>query len=280
MRFMKQYIGKALLVGTITVALGCATSPSSQKPTNKYHANIAKNQTYAINSLRYQGLREAALGLGARGGLAWRAQQINRILARHERNLDLVYNFNALMLDNHVLPPVLIEGRQNLDQTADDVIRISDRAYSIQSQARFVTVPPTWRDYLQMNYKDPDMPDSSLMPRSETEKNVWDKYIDEGWQAGISQADVIFAENLGRLKRDFEGMVRYRSLLAQNMVSYPYVAQVNMGVTGGDSQMAINDRVLRITALPEFNIASSEWNTVITPDNRQPAIDDSRPLVR
>lgn len=274
---MKQYIGRVLLVGTITVTFGCATSTNTQKPTNKYHATIVKNQ-YSVNSLRYQGLREASLSLGARAGLAWRAQQINQIVARHERNLDLVFNFNSLMLDKHVLPPVLIEGRQNLDQTADDIIRISDRAYSIQSQARFVTVPPTWRDYLKMNYKEPDIPDSSLMPRTDSEKKVWDRYVDEGWQAGISQADVIFAENLGRLKRDFDGMIRYRVLLAQNMVSKPYVAQVNMGVTGGDSQMAINDRVLRITALPEFNISSQEWNAVITPHDRQPAPDDSRPL--
>jgi defect-in-organelle-trafficking protein DotC len=112
------------------------------------------------------------------------------------------------------------------------------------------------------------------MPRNEVEKNVWDKYLDEGWQAGITQADVIFAENLGRLKRDYEGMIRYHTLLAQNMVSLPFVAQVNLGVTGGDSQMAINDRILRITTLPQFNNASSEWTALVTEDERQLAPDD------
>jgi defect-in-organelle-trafficking protein DotC len=269
---MKQYIGSLLIVGTITVTTSCTTpSPtdSSQATLSKYRAATTKSKTLSINGIRHMGLRDAALSFGARGGLAWRADQINRLVMRHERHLDLIYNFNGILLDNNVLPPVLIEGRQTLDQSADDVIRVADRQYSIQSQARFVTMAPTWRDYLKMNYKEPDVPDSSLLPRDESEQGVWDRYLNEGWQAGVTQADVIFAENLGRLKRDYEGMVRYRTLLAQNMVSLPYVAQINLGVTGGDSQMAINDRILRITTLPQFVTASNEWRAQVTPDSRQ-----------
>lgn len=286
---MKQYIGSLLIVGTITVTTSCTaprkpgctttlqSTESSQETLSKYRAVTSVNpKSASVRGIRYLGLRDAALSFGAMGGLAWRADQINRLVMQHERHLDLIYNFNGLLLDHNVLPPVLIEGRQTLDQTTDDIIRIADRQYSIQSQARFVTMAPTWRDYLKMNYKAPDIPDSSLLPRNESEKSVWDKYLEEGWQAGVTQADVIFAENLGRLKRDYEGMIRYRSLLAQNMVSLPYVAQVNLGVTGGDSQMAINDRILRITTLPQFITASNEWRTQITPDNRQESPDIDR----
>lgn len=271
---MKQSFGSMLLISTFTVCVSCSGPSEIQtgpgpSTLNKYHAanNMGRSNS-SMTGLRYQALREAALSTGARAGLAWRAEQINGISKRHERQLDLIYNFHAMMLDHHVLPPVLIEGRQNLDQTADDILRLSDRAYTIQSQARFVTMPPTWREYLLLSYKDPDVPDTSLLPRTDSEKEVWDRYLDEGWQAGLTQADVIFTESLGRLKRDYEGMVRYRSLLAQNMVSLPYVSQVNLGITGGDSQMAINDRVLRITALPQFNTEGNEWNTQITPENR------------
>ncbi len=276
---MKQYIGSLLIVGTITVTTSCTTpdaADSSQATLSKYRAVATNNKTISINGIRHMGLRDASLSFGARGGLAWRADQINRLVMRHERHLDLIYNFNGLLLDHNVLPPVLIEGRQTLDQSADDVIRVADRQYSIQSQARFVTMAPTWRDYLKMNYKEPDVPDTSLLPRNESEKSVWDRYLNEGWQAGVTQADVIFAENLGRLKRDYEGMIRYRTLLAQNMVSLPYVAQINLGVTGGDSQMAINDRILRITTLPQFVTASNEWRAQVTPDQRQEFSDTDR----
>lgn len=272
---MKQLIGGSLLCSTFAITVSCTTPAVYQSTLSKYHAAGAVSKASVdLGGIRHIGLRDAALSLGARAGLAWRAQQINALVAMHERELDIIYNFNSMLLDHNVLPPVLIEGRQTLDQAADDVIRVADRAYSIQSQARFVTLAPTWRDYLKMHYKDPDMPDSSLLPRHETEREIWDKYLDEGWQAGITQADVIFAENLGRLKRDFEGMIRYRTLLAQNMVSLPFVAQVNLGITGGDSQMAINDRILRITTLPQFKPQSNEWTALVTADERQVTPDE------
>ncbi|MGD9592080.1 MAG: type IV secretory system conjugative DNA transfer family protein [Candidatus Berkiella sp.] len=271
---MKHLIGGMFLVGAFSLSVSCSTPPAYPSTLGKYH-NVKFNPKGGnLAGIRNIGLRDTALSLGARAGLAWRASEINVLVARNERYLDLIYNFNSLLLDHNVLPPVLIEGRQTLDQASDDVLRVADRAYTIQSQARFVTMAPTWRDYLKMHYKDPDMPDTSLMPRNEVEKNVWDKYLDEGWQAGVTQGDVIFAENLGRLKRDYEGMVRYHSLLAQNIVSLPFVAQVNLGITGGDSQMAVNDRILRITTLPQLNTASNEWNALVTSDERQLTPDD------
>jgi len=95
---------------------------------------------------------------------------------------------------------------------------------------------------------------------------IWKKYVDEGWKCGIQQADTIFRENVGRLKRDYEGMVRYRTLLAQYMVSPPFVAQLDMGVTGGGSDLTVNDRVLRITAFPALQSDSHIWKTEITPN--------------
>jgi len=262
----KQPISRILLIMLLSILTSC-TTPSS--PLNQYHAaRPTDRRAFALTGIRHQALRDAALSTGARAGLAWRAKQINQIVAKHEKQLDLIFNFNAMLLDHNVLPPVLIEGRQTLEQSSDDIIRIADRSYSIQSQARFVTMAPTWRDYLALNYSSPDLPDSSLLPRNQSEKEVWNRYIDEGWQAGISQADIIFSESVGRLKRDYEGMIAYRTLLAQNMVSLPFVAQVNLGVTGGDSQMAINDRILRITALPQFNTAANEWKAEATPHLR------------
>lgn len=257
-----------LLAPVLLVLAGCFPY-AAQSPLYKYHsARRMDRSQFSITGLRHMSLRDTALSTGARAGLAWRAQQINAILSRHERQLDLVYNFIPLLLDKNVLPPVLIEGRYTLDQASDDILRVADRTYAIQSQARFVTMPPTWREYLRMHYKDPGMPDATLMPRTQAEREVWDRYIDEGWQIGITQADVIFTENLSRLKRDYEGMVRYRALLAQKMVSLPYVAEVNLGVTGGSNEMAINDRILRITALPEFNTASKEWETQVVLDDK------------
>ncbi|MCW5589619.1 MAG: type IV secretory system conjugative DNA transfer family protein [Legionellales bacterium] len=80
---------------------------------------------------------------------------------------------------------------------------------------------------------------------------------------GIKQANMIYNDNLNRLQRDYRGMVLYRKLLAENMVSLPYVAQTDLGITNENGEMRVNDQVLRITALPNLQSNSQTWNPVI-----------------
>jgi defect-in-organelle-trafficking protein DotC len=212
-----------------------------------------------------QRLRDTALSVGARGGLAARSCEINKMLTKYETLLYRSFNFQLLLLDKSVLPPVLIEGRNSLTLAGPDVLRIADRNFHILSQARFVTAAPTWRDYLWMCHTAPETPDRSLLPRSLPDKVLWRKYVVEGWAAGVQQANLIFKENVARLKRDFEGMIRYRTLLAQNMVSPPFVAEVDLGVTGCPTDLNIHDRILRITALPALQCDSRNWKTEMIP---------------
>ena len=61
-------------------------------------------------------------------------------------------------------------------------------------------------------------------------------------------------------------MILYRKLLAMNMVSPPYVSNTELGVTGDGDEIRIDDRVLRITALPALNINSNEWRAAVAKD--------------
>ncbi len=258
------------LAGSISFAFlfGCtAPSPSTHAIEEYQSLSRFDSSTFSITGIRHQSLRDAAMSVGARGGLAWRAAQINKIVSRYHHPLDRIFNFNSLLLEKHILPPVLIEGSHSYDQSSDRAIRLADRSYAIESQARFVSLPPTWRDYVYLKFAKPEQPDPSMMPKNIAERKVWNRYVGEGWQAGIDQADSIFSENLGRLKRDYSGMVRYRNLLAQNIVSPPYVAEVNMGITGNDNEMTVNDRIYNITALPSFRYQKKgeDWLTQSSP---------------
>lgn len=219
-----------------------------------------------INSLRLEGLQQAALTVGAQGALARRSIELNALFKRQAPNLDQIFNFNLMMLNNNVLPPVMTEGDNTLNLQDSNTIRIADRTYSIVSQAHFVTAPPTWRDYLWMSYKKPDVPDKTLLPKNAAEVVVWKTYVQKGWEEGLTQANNIFADNLNRLVRDYTGMALYRSLYNQKMISAPFVAKANLGITGGGDNLTINDSVLRITALPQLNSESKTW----TPAVRQP----------
>jgi len=217
-----------------------------------------------INPIRYAALRESATSLGAQGGLAFEAHQLDHSLADLSIFLDQVFNFNQLLLNHNVLPPVLAQSDNNLNLANNDTLRIASKTYRIIQQAKFVTAPPNWRNYLWMSFDKPTTPDRSLLPTSKPEAEVWDYFLKIGWVNGIKQADAIFTSNLNQLKRDFNGMVLYRQLLVQKMVSAPFVAKAQLGITGDATQMRINDQVLRITAHSQLQTNSNKWQPVLT----------------
>jgi defect-in-organelle-trafficking protein DotC len=219
--------------------------------------------TPTISQIRIKALEDTALGLGAQGGLAATSLKINDHLEQEKWSLETIYNFNGMLLNHGVLPPVLVESDDSLNLASPDAIRIADKTYKIVAQARFVTTPPNWRDYLWMPFKKPELPHKVLLPRTAEERQIWKKSIRLGWEKGIEQAYSIFEQNLARLKRDYQGMVLYRKLLEEKMVSPPYVSKTELGVTGNGTDMRINDQVLRITELPRLQTDSNNWKAIV-----------------
>jgi defect-in-organelle-trafficking protein DotC len=216
-----------------------------------------------VNAMREDALKDVAVSLGAQSGLHWRSEQINASLMEKSKTLDSTYNFERLLLPHNVLPPVLTEAHQTLNLDGPDTIRLADVTYEIESQAKFVTTVPTWRDYLWMDYPKPAKPNSGILPHNSKEIDMWRKFAEEGWNKGVDQANQIYSDNLSRLERDYTGMTLYRTLRAQNIVSAPFVSRTELGVTGGGQNMNVNDQVLRITALPALEPNSTRWQPAL-----------------
>lgn len=264
---------KLVLLGVVTVlASGCAMQKHFKSDSPKQLAeleNISRKQLKdakqaELNKIRLDALRDIAMSLGARSGLAWRVGQINESLKGKAEYLNQVFNFNALIMEENVLPPVLVESRGAMNIETPSSIRLADTNYRIVKQARFISTPPVWRDYLIMKAITPEQPDPSLLPKTREERRVWKEYTRYGWGKGVQQANRIYSENLSRLKRDYQGMIRYRTLLAQNMVSPPQVAKRDLGITGGGDELAVNDRVFTIKALPALKADSKQWHPKVT----------------
>jgi defect in organelle trafficking protein DotC len=217
-----------------------------------------------ISQIRLTAIEGAASSLGARGALAWRSEQINTTLTRQESFLDSIFNFNALMLPHNVVPPVLVEGNNQYSQDDPNTVRMSSKTYKILKPAHFATTPPTWRTYLSMPYKKPNLPDRAVLPVTADEITIWNKLYVAGWNSGLSQANMIFNSNLNRLKRDYNGIILYRKLYTQKMISSPYVSEAKLGITGDKDAIKINDRVLRITNASMIQTNSSKWQPIIT----------------
>lgn len=220
-----------------------------------------------VSQIRLKALQDTAMSLGAQGGLYWASEQINKRTEKDKWYLESIYNFNGMMLSHGVLPPILEEGNNSLNLADPATIRIADKTYKIVQQARFATTPPNWREYIWLSFSKPEMPNKVLLPRTSEEKELWRKNIKIGWEKGIEQASSIFQQNLARLKRDYNGMILYRKLLQEKMVSAPYVSKTELGVTGNGSDMRVNDQVLRITEMPKLQTDSSNWRAIVVKEN-------------
>lgn len=275
-------LGKVVSVAALVCLVGCAVQAPNPMELGTVQMEVKEGpkefmalQTMSrgaevlpergINYIRMEAVRDTAVSVGARTALAWRAEHINRMLQTKQENLNTVFNFKALLMEGDVLPPVLLESRNDMSMEGPYNIRVADRSYRIAKQARFVSLAPTWREYLIMDETRPEPPDHALLPQTQEEKTAWQQGIIAGWEQGLKQADMIYAENMARLKRDYQGMVRYRMLLAQNMVSAPQVAHRDLGITGGGEALSVNDRILTIKALPSLKADSNTWTPSVAP---------------
>jgi defect-in-organelle-trafficking protein DotC len=214
--------------------------------------------------IRKDALKEAAMSYGARGGLAARTFQIRQDLKQRSAYLDKVFNFRQLLIaaPSGLLmePPIISESLDALIVNDDgQQAALSDTIYNINQNVRIVTAPRTWRQYLERDWGEVSKPPEILRPKNEDERALWREYVEKGWFQGFAQADEIFEQDLAALVADFRGMVRYRKLLAQNMVSPPFTQQIDRGVTGGGNTMRIGDRAVTITEKPQFKAGSDQW---------------------
>ena len=214
--------------------------------------------------IRGDAVKEGALSYGARGGLAWRTFYIRRELDNRSRYMDKVFDFRQLLIPAPsgllIEPPVISEAMDaTLIENQGMEAALADRVININRNARIVTTARTWRSYLERQWGEVTPPPDVLRPINAAEREIWEENVRKGWAQGIRQADEIFDTDLNKLVADFQGMVRYRSLLAQGMVSPPYATQVDRGVTGDGNTMRIGDRALSITELPQLQTGYQKW---------------------
>ena len=217
--------------------------------------------------IRRDAQREAALSFGARGGLAKRSFEIMESLSGYETALDRVFDFRQLLV---VAPSGLLIEPPIIREATDALIvidrgreaAVSDKIYNISKNATITTAPRDWRQYLVQEWGEVKPPPSILWPQTPEEEISWSQWVEEGWAQGVQQSENIFEESLNRLLSDFNGMVRYRTLLAKGLVSSPFALHEDRGVTGGGEELRVGDRAIRITSPSQFNTSSDAWQAL------------------
>lgn len=226
----------------------------------------------AVNPIRAEALKEAALAYGARAGLYARGREINRTLDEEARLLDKNFPFAPLILAHNVVPPVLQTGRDTARKHGDARLQFADAVYEIVAPAKLAVAPPDWRTYLYVRADRPEPPDETLLPDRAKAAEVarWEHHVELGWRRGVMQADQTFAVQLNRLTRDLAGMALYRELLAKGMVTPPRLTERLRGVTVERNLMRVNDRVLDIAENTRFVADDQRWKPYPTRPYRAP----------
>lgn len=248
--------------------LGAVTLPDLIEQT----ANVKPLEDFAeslesTNEIRLDALREAAISYGARGGLAKRTAEIRETMETKSAAMDQIYDFKRLLIPAPsgllIEPPIISEGVDAaLIEGDGQTAAVADRIYNINRSARIVSTPRNWRAYLERDWGKVELPPQVLFPQNDEEKRVWIEYLTKGWEEGLKQADEIFQADLNKLVADYSGMIRYRKLLAQGIVSAPFALQVDRGVTGGGDEMRVGDRAVQITGPSQLMTEAFEWQPV------------------
>ena len=220
--------------------------------------------------MRNSAMRAAVLAFGSRAGLARRGWEIAAMLERHGGRLSAVYRFRELVLRRDgftVMPPVLAETDRAFRLGRDRAkAATAQRMLRIVEPERMVSAAPHWRDYLVREWPRADLPAAILFPRSDAEAARWRRWLREGWKHGTALADDIFAADLDRLNRVFEGLVQWRRANLAGMVSAPSLETERVAVSGHGRLVRIDEIVARLGPLARFELRPGEWKPLLEGD--------------
>ena len=159
-----------------------------------------------------------------------------------------------------VLPPVLAETRRAFRlEPAGTRAASARRVLRIVEPARLVSATPDWRDWLARSWLPAEPPASVLFPRDAREDARWRRLLAEGWAEGVALADDIFAADLDRLNRTFEGVVLWHRLKRAGMLTAPGVEIERAGVSGHERLMRIGASSARIDRPARFELDAHRW---------------------
>ncbi len=202
-----------------------------------------------VSALRPKAIEETAFAMAVQHAVAWRYDQINKSLEQFSGQIDKICRFNAHLLHNSLLmPPVVVEAGPAQRLENDKLIVFSDTTYRIITDARLLTNPPDWRHYLMRHHDAIVDVHPSLFPKNDSERKIWASAVEQGWQAGLDQAQYLFAQGLNRLKRDICGIIRYRILAQQGIVNIPMIASARNSakISEKDRKLQISKTVVRL----------------------------------
>lgn len=208
-----------------------------------------------MQNLRLKAVREVAERIGFQEGYIWRYRQIDRLLKSRELALDSIFDFGPFLLeDGKVVPPVIASADAFMEIKSPDEMVSTGKTYKILKPAKFVTVKPSWRDYLVVpeGAVKTEKIHPSTLPQNGKEREAWIEAVDEQWLNGIEYADKMFQTGVNKLLVDLRGLIQYKVLADRGYISMPRIAKGHLAINVGSEQLEFDQQTFRITEKASF----------------------------
>lgn len=225
-----------------------------------------------FDNLEVKAVRDAGRRLGATAGYNAQAEALYKEVENYDSYLAKIFNFQALLLPEGIIPPVIAQTDQVIQHDSQVSKTIRARVYKTQKDAAFVNPrPPSWRSYLNLSQTGIEKPLPQLRSTIDDHQKVWERAVQEGWERGHQQARQDFEIAINELERDFLGMQLFHMLWVAEMVEAPKVVSRSSNIEGGgpeSNEMSVGVSQFLITEDAYFINDSSEWNAIITEATR------------
>lgn len=198
------------------------------------------------NNSRNKVLGNAAQTIAFQRGFTYRYSKIMGAVVSRSHELDSIFSFGPLLIDKRVLPPVIRWTNQAVNIESDVYATTVEAQYRIVAPARIVSTPPTWRDYIEMETGTMQAT-PAILPQTSDEKSLWRIFVEKGWNEGMAHADDVFDLNMNRLISDYRGVLRFKMLADQGLVSVPILAEGHLGIQVGNHVLNMDQKTFRIT---------------------------------
>lgn len=269
---IKKFLSATVAITILATASTGATANSSWKSNEKIkspqqlldwqnrmsRSNDKERENLLSRDIKLQAMHKYAKTVAIRAAMSSRLDEIAGDVSHHSRELDAIYNFSPLMIQQRVVPPVITEARDLYNQDGNLQIRLSDAIFNIEEQAYFSSTPPNWRTYLSFNntgnaYEKLSYVTGDMKPSNKLEEEVWVDGTEEGWNLGLRQANVVLEQALNRLNRDYIGMVRFHEMVLQGKVTMPSISNYNLYDNNEGDRLILGEELLQIDVLPTFS---------------------------
>lgn len=233
-----------------------------------------------VSDVEQQARIEAMLELvkqkGIKLGIKDYLTQSKSVLDSQERTLDTIYNFQPLMIKDKVIPPVIVETKDITENPDALAYKTTTQVYKIEKQARFSTRAPNWRQYLSFPTTDENVDyvtfiPKEMLPKNAQERNIWKTEAEKAYKAGLVEGQNIVSDAVGRLNKDYLGMVKFHQFVLEGKLSMPAISSQSLAVTSTPDTIALDMKLLQIQQLPQFNSNIETWKPTLKPETISPS---------